>query len=505
MIVKSFLGIFLVIICVSITKQAPQARQQNNDGRPRFGNYVEHFLQYLDRQGVSDQEKINYLGEILSALSYFKFNDPNFLEYCAGQKIVQDGYRDAQKQKNHNNGDDGENILDRTNFNRFRDPSHENQREINNYDIQLNEDKNDPKTTHSRTTQDQYHKPTNQYQTRGIDGYHSSHIENHDEAQKGSSHENEDSHDDLHGDEDEDDYSYSDDNSSEDNDESSDDDDHLDDDDYQENSEDHDNDTQGYYEGNDEEKMEHQSIDGYNVGDQIQQTGNKDDTHVTRNDDTMGPSQRTTNRDRDNHHLNKFSIPRGSLNDYYNKYSDGSHNRDTYGRNSQNYDPYGRQSQENKPAFTKNDYSETSPSSSNSRDSYDPYNGHVGQRPIDEIEYSGDYDNTNSPAYTSNQVNDYLDRIRLHNLPPNLAKYAESYLNYAKNAVRTYGSYAKNFNTIRPCLESLVQYFNLLNDDLANAYERCQDDCFYSRLDSYSTSVTQYTATTNECIAKGMY
>lgn len=476
--------------------QAPQARQQNNYGRPRFGNYVENFLQYLDEQGVNDQDKINYLGEILSALSYFKFNDPNFLEYCAGQKIVQDGYRDAQRQKYHNNGDE-ENISDRTNSNGFRDHSHENQSEINYYDNQPSEDINDAKTN-DRKTQDQYHhKPTHRDETHGIDGYHSSHIENHDED-----HENENAYYDYpHGDDD--DYSNSDDNSSEDDDKSSDsDDDHLDYDDDQEYTEDHDNDTQEYSEGSEKERIDEQSIDGRNLGDRVHQRGNKNDPHVTSQEDAIV----TSNRDRDNRHLNEFSTPQGSLNDDYYRYSDGSRDRDTYGRHSQNYDhPNGPQSQENKSESTKSDYSERS-SNYSSRDSYDPYSGRVGQRPIDEIEYSGDYDNTYSPAQdTSGQVNDYLNRIRLHNLPPHLAQYAQSYLNYAKNAVKSYSSYAKNFNDIQPCLESLVQYFNLLNDDLANAYKRCQDDCFYSRLDSYSTSVTQYTATTNECIAKGIY
>nr|ANW11476.1 Lol38.8 [Bichromomyia olmeca] len=78
MIVKSLLGLFLAILLLSTTEQAPARRKD----RPIFSDRVEKFLKSMSNEGLNDRDKIKYLGEILSALSYYKYNDPNYLEHC---------------------------------------------------------------------------------------------------------------------------------------------------------------------------------------------------------------------------------------------------------------------------------------------------------------------------------------------------------------------------------------------------------------------------------------
>nr|ABA43056.1 29 kDa salivary protein SP08 [Phlebotomus perniciosus] len=141
--------------------------------------------------------------------------------------------------------------------------------------------------------------------------------------------------------------------------------------------------------------------------------------------------------------------------------------------------------------------------------SYDPHSGQTapGYSESSEYEHSGDYDNSQNQQYSStpsnanvNLIDQYLHLIQLHSIPSDLVQYAESYLTHAKNSIRYYAVHAKDFERIRPCLESVTKYFNMLNDDLAREYVRCQRQCYLDRLNSYTTAISQYTVTTNACI-----
>uniref|UniRef100_C6G4E5 27 kDa salivary protein B n=1 Tax=Phlebotomus arabicus TaxID=578135 RepID=C6G4E5_9DIPT len=146
----------------------------------------------------------------------------------------------------------------------------------------------------------------------------------------------------------------------------------------------------------------------------------------------------------------------------------------------------------------------------NQEHSYDPYSGQRAPSfsESDEYEHSGDY-NSQSQQYSSSPsshlVDQYLHLIQLQGVPSDLAQYAETYLQHAKNTISTYGYQAKDFEKIRPCLESVVKYFNLLNIDLANEYNRCKRKCFLDRLNSYTTAISQYTVTTSACINSRMH
>nr|AGT96447.1 27.6 kDa salivary protein [Phlebotomus orientalis] len=139
--------------------------------------------------------------------------------------------------------------------------------------------------------------------------------------------------------------------------------------------------------------------------------------------------------------------------------------------------------------------------------SYDPHSGQraPGYAESSEYEHSGDYDNSHYQQYsstpsTANQIDHYLNQIQLHSVPADLAQYAESYLKHSKDSIRYYAAHAKDFEKIRPCLEAVMKYFNILNDDLAKEYVRCQRQCFLDRLNSYTTAISQFTVTTNNCI-----
>nr|AAX55664.1 27 kDa salivary protein [Phlebotomus ariasi] len=139
--------------------------------------------------------------------------------------------------------------------------------------------------------------------------------------------------------------------------------------------------------------------------------------------------------------------------------------------------------------------------------SYDPYSHERAPTYSESSEYdhSGDYDNSNYQQHSStpssySNIDHYLHLIQLHSVPSDLAQYADSYLQHSKNSIRYYASHAKDFEKIRPCLESVVKYSNLLNDDLAKEYIRCQRKCYLERLNSYTSAISQYTVTTNACI-----
>uniref|UniRef100_F6JYG3 28.0 kDa salivary protein n=1 Tax=Phlebotomus tobbi TaxID=33402 RepID=F6JYG3_9DIPT len=144
--------------------------------------------------------------------------------------------------------------------------------------------------------------------------------------------------------------------------------------------------------------------------------------------------------------------------------------------------------------------------------SYGPHSGQraPGYSESNEYEHSGDYDNSHYQQYsstpsTANQIDYYLNQIQLHSVPSDLAQYAESYLKSAKDSIRYYAAHAKDFEKIRPCLEAVMKYFNILNDDLAKEYVRCQRQCFLDRLTSYTSAISQFTVTTNNCINQRMY
>uniref|UniRef100_A0A6B2EMR6 Heavy metal-translocating P-type ATPase n=1 Tax=Phlebotomus kandelakii TaxID=1109342 RepID=A0A6B2EMR6_9DIPT len=348
MIVKSLLGVFLVILLVSVTEQAPWSDEDHD--RPALSERVEEFLNNLNRDGLDDSEKIKYLGEILIALSYYKYKDPNKLQHCAGQKIVQDGYRDIQRQP---------------------------------YD----ED-------------EEYHYESSDSHDRGVDG----HKRNHE------------------------DYDYS----------------HL---------EEYDDEDRHHVINGDEEEHE------------------------------MAAGHPQTDEDEEDDYSHGYS----------HDYDEGEDEdeRESYSRGGGDAGYHRRGSQEQ---------------------SYDPHSGQraPGYSDPSEYEHSGDYDNSHYQQYsstpsTTNKIDYYLNQIQLHSVPADLAQYAESYLKHSKDSIRYYASHAKDFEKIRPCLENVMKYFNILNDDLAKEYIRCQRQCYLDRLTSYTSAISQYTVTTNACINSRMH
>ncbi|XP_055688127.1 sarcoplasmic reticulum histidine-rich calcium-binding protein-like [Lutzomyia longipalpis] len=583
MIVKSLLGIFLAFLLISVTEQAPTRR----DGRPIFSDRVENFLRSLNNEGMTDREKIKYLGEILSALSYYKYDDPNFLEHCVGQKIVQDGYRDVQRQPydddqeydnqygrvrtgdrsktrykdqsrgqsygpssqqyDSDHGDDysnerrqeyggdsrqqqhGDRNHDRHRFrgHKYRGtpyPSHE--RGVDGHSMRDDdhheghdgsyEDNLDQRQSHSDRQQDnQYGRPEerrirnrdpsaagynrqgSRSQERGIDGHGSRSSEVRGEVHSNDHEENDDY--------DEKDHEY--DNH-----------DQIEELPHDENYDYYDEDEQGEDEDGDHSNQE-QSIDGHDPhrtagerhrDDGYSQRGSQSDQNSQSGArDTDGSRSREVS-DRDNRGFNRYdpySSSRGHDDDRDSRRGyDGNQAGDSDGSHHDSYDPYGatssdahdtHQTSREQDGYQDHHYEQRGGEHGIQGEPYAPYGEESPYLTGDAVEHSGDYDNS---QFNSHLLEEYLNRIYMHDVPEDLAQYARSYLDYAKDSVRSSASQVKNFENIRPCLEHLVQYFNILTDNLASEYKRCSTKCYYDRLTNFTNSVSQYTRTTTECI-----
>ncbi|GAB0096182.1 hypothetical protein DMENIID0001_116600 [Sergentomyia squamirostris] len=541
MIVKNMFKLLFLVVIVFVpnTEQAPRYSTME-DEQPNFSPRVREFLQRLTEDGIQDHEKIHYLAEVLSAFSYFKYNDTNFLEHCVGQPIILDGYRDVQIQLKS----DGYDI--------YEDMNHEAQhrqdystfltvheKEENVEDEEYDDEKPDADT------------PSETVQRHGIDGHKEDdeyYSEDHSNQQDDHSHQNyhdEETEDDHHNNaEEEEDHEYA---TNDDQDET-----------YDQNQsiDGYDQESKEKYGGHfDDPSHEHQG----NRPDRNRYDGNRGhgdrrshNSHWPSKEETGGGSHfgsvGRTNKDResphnqmekdkpvrhrepsDQDHFSKEKAPSDSEKTSYDEYesSNEDHNGETDGESHENrgkpndrsggnrgrdYGPTGR----DRPDVKHHDFTRDHNDDHNfggqhiinpldgdyslydQDDSYDPYNSRRRGPHDDEVDHSGD-DRTSIQDITAT-VNEYLNRIRLNDIPQNISQYALSYLMYAKDAIRTYATQISDIDRIRPCLEPFVHYFNVLTDDLTNEYKRCGERCYEDRLTYFASSVSQYTVTTSQCI-----
>uniref|UniRef100_A0A1L8DKK1 Putative serine/threonine-protein kinase clka n=1 Tax=Nyssomyia neivai TaxID=330878 RepID=A0A1L8DKK1_9DIPT len=559
MIVKSLLGIFIGILLLSTTEQAPARRKD----RPMFSDRVEKFLKSMTNDGLNDRDKITYLGEILSALSYYKYNDPNYLEHCVGQKIIQDGYRDVQRYGDHQQGN-----RDR-NRNRYGNNPRVNAQSNTNHDnYDYNEHDDDTQSYRDQQRDNQYSGRNN---SPGNERYNDEHrgtsrVIDHDDrgtqtnAQTNDDYDYNDYDNDHNGDRSQSWYNdnprgtsntpqdHASNNAAD------------DDYDYNENNRDRTRDQtrdrtanapisnpsrgsqirgidgHGVTEANDhdvyDEYDENENSDqdqpedlhhheNYDYYDEEEEEDHADDDHMNQEQSIDGHNPRGSQNPWDR--TNERGSQRNQMNDQSGKSrevsgsSRGTNDRTNYGydphdtsKNSQGrnqgrnqQDHYGGYNQKNHRNSNQNHYGQQYNHHGIHGEPYVPYGQQSPYITGDAVpEHSGDYDHS---QYDPHLVEDYLNRIHLQGVPSDLAEYANSYLQYAKDTIRASASHAKNFENIRPCLEHLAQYFNILTDDLANEYRRCSNKCYYNRLESFSTSVSQYTSTTNECIQNRLY